>query len=591
MTLALLRKKAIDQAWYELGRAKLAGDAELTHSLAGRLYLSASGWLMLSVPNALARGALAALDEAGAELPLHSDGTFNAHISVMRPEEIEQIGGPDKISERGKAFHYTLGPVKTVVPKTWDGVSRVWYITVYSPELRELRRSYGLSAQPNSDWDFHVTIGRRRTGVLHENSVSKVADAVPGGLADEVPRSEFDPKSLEAGKKVEMEHTDDPEIAKEIATDHLHEFPRYYSALSEMEKNLETKKEKKAFDESYLAKQEARRDPVPDEIRKLQLSGKLTPLGSGYGECYWDPDSKRVHLVSWDGDESEDVVAWKKALENIEGVEEVTCDAEYCPPQMRDKQRIPEPGRGVYSDVDLTKEAENLLITLRRIKEFSDQKKYKAKERMLRRLMLANPQDWLVDQPAPYHPGVTHVPSGFRYHTTRRGIPPEVPVKKGQSPLQSLPQAAATPLSRGPATDVSGKPLPAWQQALVMPARLGMQAVSWLRPKPPAVQPQTSQKPQPALKRADHAPSSMAETSLWTTPIQIDPAQGVLGNVRSHLERLRDNFRSQIANRHYQSNLQTAVDPSYGWRRAHQIAQGIDPFVDNPLDRALSQLV
>ena len=34
-------------------------------------------------------------------------------------------------------------------------------------------------------------------------------------------------------------HTDDPEKAKEIAMDHLQEFPTYYTALKEMEKKLE----------------------------------------------------------------------------------------------------------------------------------------------------------------------------------------------------------------------------------------------------------------------------------------------------------------------------------------------------------------
>ena len=38
-------------------------------------------------------------------------------------------------------------------------------------------------------------------------------------------------KELEAGIKVEMEHTEDPEIAKKIAMDHLSEDPLYYEKL------------------------------------------------------------------------------------------------------------------------------------------------------------------------------------------------------------------------------------------------------------------------------------------------------------------------------------------------------------------------
>ncbi|MCK5789079.1 MAG: hypothetical protein KAH32_08765 [Chlamydiia bacterium] len=40
---------------------------------------------------------------------------------------------------------------------------------------------------------------------------------------------------LEWGISVEMEHTDDPNIAREIAMDHLMEDPVYYKKLKEME--------------------------------------------------------------------------------------------------------------------------------------------------------------------------------------------------------------------------------------------------------------------------------------------------------------------------------------------------------------------
>jgi len=42
----------------------------------------------------------------------------------------------------------------------------------------------------------------------------------------------IDPKELAAGIQVEMEHTDDPKVAKAIALDHLRERPHYYSELA-----------------------------------------------------------------------------------------------------------------------------------------------------------------------------------------------------------------------------------------------------------------------------------------------------------------------------------------------------------------------
>ena len=41
---------------------------------------------------------------------------------------------------------------------------------------------------------------------------------------------------LAQGIRVEMEHTDDPREAREIALDHLMELPDYYSRLAKMEK-------------------------------------------------------------------------------------------------------------------------------------------------------------------------------------------------------------------------------------------------------------------------------------------------------------------------------------------------------------------
>jgi hypothetical protein len=60
-------------------------------------------------------------------------------------------------------------------------------------------------------------------------------EKLPGGEADGRPDSDFDPASLEAGIAVEMEHTTDRDIAKEIAKDHLTEDPAYYEKLAKME--------------------------------------------------------------------------------------------------------------------------------------------------------------------------------------------------------------------------------------------------------------------------------------------------------------------------------------------------------------------
>lgn len=60
-------------------------------------------------------------------------------------------------------------------------------------------------------------------------------DEMSGGLADKKKPSDFDKKSLEKGMRVEMEHTDDPKVALEIAMDHLTEDSKYYDKLEVME--------------------------------------------------------------------------------------------------------------------------------------------------------------------------------------------------------------------------------------------------------------------------------------------------------------------------------------------------------------------
>lgn len=53
------------------------------------------------------------------------------------------------------------------------------------------------------------------------------------GFADrrKLQEHEVNPEQLKIGIKIEMEHTRDPKIAKQIAMDHLAEDPHYYTKL------------------------------------------------------------------------------------------------------------------------------------------------------------------------------------------------------------------------------------------------------------------------------------------------------------------------------------------------------------------------
>lgn len=156
-----------------------AGAGAPAYNLAGVLHLSPSGRLLLSVPNALVRGVFAAMHEPGAELPPgHDGGGLNAHVTVFRPEELELIGGPDVVTERGKQFRYTLGRLVELEPEGWPEMSKAYLLKVHSPELQQLRRSYGLSGLPHEGrHEFGVICAVKRKGVLGRNAAAKGQDA------------------------------------------------------------------------------------------------------------------------------------------------------------------------------------------------------------------------------------------------------------------------------------------------------------------------------------------------------------------------------------------------------------------------------
>ena len=66
---------------------------------------------------------------------------------------------------------------------------------------------------------------------------------IKGGRADKMEISDFNEKALKKGIKVEYEHTNDIEIAAEIAMDHLSEDKNYYDKLEKMEKGNPLKEE------------------------------------------------------------------------------------------------------------------------------------------------------------------------------------------------------------------------------------------------------------------------------------------------------------------------------------------------------------
>ena len=89
---------------------------------------------------------------------------------------------------------------------------------------------------------------------------------------------------LKIGIKIEMEHTTDPKIAREIAMDHLSEFSNYYTKLRKMEKemsesNLTFKKYMTLFETSLEDMSAYDEDDTEDNIELLhEMEYKLSKI-------------------------------------------------------------------------------------------------------------------------------------------------------------------------------------------------------------------------------------------------------------------------------------------------------------------------
>lgn len=99
------------------------------------------------------------------------------------------------------------------------------YVDSFDTALREVRK---IQAD-------HFDIYDDTRGYLIARVDPWLSENLRGGLAEHARPEDFDPAELRRGTEHEMEHTDDPKIATEIAMDHLFEDPDYYEKLERME--------------------------------------------------------------------------------------------------------------------------------------------------------------------------------------------------------------------------------------------------------------------------------------------------------------------------------------------------------------------
>lgn len=151
-----------------------------------------------------------------------------------------------------------LSPGDEVTLKIGPGEPRLWKARVVSSlsSMYKLQGARGGSAYlklegeavhlMKGDARVHVPVYEMTVTTLREIAEKTVRAAqrlkkrparVPGGLAARRHPSEFPFEKLVRGTLVELEHTNDPRVAMEIAMDHLTEDINYYEKLSTIEKH------------------------------------------------------------------------------------------------------------------------------------------------------------------------------------------------------------------------------------------------------------------------------------------------------------------------------------------------------------------
>ncbi len=129
--------------------------------IAGTLAQTSNGFIYLNIANEYITSIIPFFNDPSIDIPPYFDGAFKAgaHIAIASPLEEKKIYCPLPI---GEVFSFTVtGCYKANL--LYDLKNKyVWYLTVTSEELSELRESMGQSSLPNGE-TFYITVAYKKT--------------------------------------------------------------------------------------------------------------------------------------------------------------------------------------------------------------------------------------------------------------------------------------------------------------------------------------------------------------------------------------------------------------------------------------------
>ena len=159
----------------------------------------------LLTAGAMGASALAGGAQASPESDLHSQ---LSNLNVMGEYHTPKTGTKAVLKEPGQLKADQSHPGASYTRESTDGSSMGSFYGSDAEKARTLLQNYDTTA-----------------------GSFKKSNKLKGGKGDESKKSDFSPKQIADGLKVEREHTKDPKVAEEIALDHLTEDPHYYSKL------------------------------------------------------------------------------------------------------------------------------------------------------------------------------------------------------------------------------------------------------------------------------------------------------------------------------------------------------------------------
>jgi hypothetical protein len=152
--------------------------------------------------------------------------------AIVLNNDVRNIGIGSKIMNDIVDYCDQNNKTATLTPSSDFGGNKRRLISFY--------KRFGFVSNRNKNKDFRFSDTMIRT------PKSLDEDKITGGLTDDKTVSSIAKKhevkithiikQIRKGVKIEMEHTNSPTIAKEIAKDHLWEDPNYYTKLDKMEK-------------------------------------------------------------------------------------------------------------------------------------------------------------------------------------------------------------------------------------------------------------------------------------------------------------------------------------------------------------------